>query len=145
TAVQPLSDCSPAIDAIPPAEDDTGETSDQRGGPRPLDGNDCASPPRNGFDIGAFEQDPNGALFGFESATAWASSAPLTLTSAHATQGRFGMAVGGSGYRTLTSTPLRTPIRSLTSKIALDAFVPGNQPNPFWLGAVQMSANCPSA
>jgi hypothetical protein len=33
----------------------------------------------------------------------------------------------------------------LTSTLKLDVFVPGNQPNPYWLGAVQAYATCASA
>jgi hypothetical protein len=135
TQVRPLLAGSPAIDAIPL----NGTTDvDQRNFPRPQG---------NGFDMGAFELgvNPNAAIFGFESLTAWTSTAPLSLDSVRKTQGSFGLAVGGSNYRFLTSAPLTTPLSPLTATLLLDVFVPGNQPNPFWLGAVQMFASCPSA
>lgn len=135
TQVRPLLTGSPAIDAIPL----NGSTDvDQRNFPRPQGA---------GFDMGAFELgvNSNAAIFGFESLTAWTSSAPLSLDGARKTQGSFGMAVGGSGYRFLTSAPLTTPLSPLTATLLLDVFVPGNQPNQFWFGSVQMFASCPSA
>jgi parallel beta-helix repeat protein len=135
TQVRPLLTGSPAIDAIPL---DGSTDVDQRNFPRPQGA---------GFDMGAFELgvNSNAAIFGFESLTAWTSSAPLSLDGARKTQGSFGMAVGGSGYRFLTSAPLTTPLSPLTATLLLDVFVPGNQPNQFWFGSVQMFASCPSA
>jgi hypothetical protein len=53
--------------------------------------------------------------------------------------------VGGSGYRTLRSSALKTPLLPSTTALRLDVFVPPNQPNPSWFGAVQMYATCASA
>jgi hypothetical protein len=36
-------------------------------------------------------------------------------------------------------------LQGVTSKMALDIYVPSGPSNPFWLGAVQLYANCPSA
>jgi hypothetical protein len=44
----------------------------------------------------------------------------------------------------LKSANLTTPLLPLSSKIALDLFIPGNQPNPSSLGTVAMSVACPS-
>jgi parallel beta-helix repeat protein len=135
TQVRPLLPGSRAIDAIPL----TGSTDvDQRNFPRPQGA---------GFDMGAFELgvNSNASIFGFEPVTTWTSSAPLSLDGTRKTQGSFGMAVGSSGYRLLTSAPLTTPLSPLTATLLLDFFLPGNQPNPFWFGSVQMFASCPSA
>jgi hypothetical protein len=142
TAVHPLLNGSGAIDRIPPTVLGTSST-DQRNFPRPQDGNDGAS--RTGFDIGAYEQGPNEPLMGFELQGTWTSSAPLTLTATQKTQGLFGLNVGGSGYRVLTSAPLKTPLLPLGSTLSLDFFLPSGQPNPWWFGAVQAYASCPSA
>ena len=86
------------------------------------------------------------SLLGFESLQYWASSqATLSLDGTLHTQGCFGMDVGGSGYRTLNSGPLQTPIAGTTSTLALDTYIPPQQPNPSYLGAVQMCLTCPSA
>lgn len=91
-------------------------------------------------------QTPQQALLGFESTQYWTSTqAPLTLDGVHHTQGCFGLDVGGSGYRTINSTQIQTPIAGTTSVLALDVFVPPNQPNPSFLGAIQMYLSCPSA
>jgi hypothetical protein len=85
-------------------------------------------------------------LLGFESLDDWTSTqASLALTSALHTQGCFGTAIGGSGYRTLNSRPFSTPLAGTTSSLSLDVFVPPNQPNQFWLGAIQMYLSCPPA
>jgi hypothetical protein len=50
------------------------------------------------------------------------------------------------GYRTLiTTSAFATPLAGTSGKLALDLFIPGAQPNPYWLGAIQMYASCPSA
>jgi hypothetical protein len=128
---------SPAIDAAI-----GGETFDQRGQPRPIDGNRDGS---SLFDFGAVEYDPNVQLFGFEAVADWSSPAALSLDAARKTQGLVGLRVGGSGFRTVTSAPLRTPPAMFSSTLRLDFFLPPNQPNSFWFGAVQMHASCPSA
>ena len=85
-------------------------------------------------------------LLGFESLDDWSSTqVSLALTSALHTQGCFGIAIGGSGYRTISSRPFSTPLAGTTSSLSLDVFVPPNQPNQSWLGAIQMYLSCPSA
>jgi hypothetical protein len=89
---------------------------------------------------------PIQSLFGFEDLSLWTSSqATLSLSGTELTQGCFGMNVAGSGFMTLTSGHFVTPVPGVTSHLALDVFVPPNQPNPSYLGAVQMYFSCPSA
>ena len=89
---------------------------------------------------------PLANLLGFETTQYWTSpQAPLSITGSRKTQGCFALQVGGSGFRTVQSAPFRTPLAGVTSTIAVDVFVPANQPNPSWLGAVQLYLNCPSA
>lgn len=88
---------------------------------------------------------PTQQLLGFESLQFWKSNqVTLSLDANNRTQGCFGMDVSGSGYRTLSSTPFQTPLPGTTSKLGLDVFIPTGQPNPFWLGAVQMYLSCPA-
>jgi hypothetical protein len=85
-------------------------------------------------------------ILGFEDATLWQSSqSSLALSVRAATQGCYAVDVPGSGYRVLNSAILPTPLQGTTSTLGLDFFVPTNPPNPYWLGAVQMYATCPSA
>jgi hypothetical protein len=84
-------------------------------------------------------------LLGFETTQYWSSSqVALSLTATRKTQGCFAIQVGGSGFRTLDSSAFATPLPGATSTLALDVFVPANQPNPSWLGAVQTYLSCPA-
>jgi hypothetical protein len=89
---------------------------------------------------------PLANLLGFETTQYWTSpQAPLSVTGTRKTQGCFGLQVGGSGYRTINSAPFVTPLSGVTSTIGIDVFIPASQPNPSWLGAVQLYLTCPSA
>ena len=85
-------------------------------------------------------------LLGFEDLALWHSSqATLALSARNPTQGCQAIDVNGTNYRLLNSSLFATPLPGTTSNLALDVFVPPNQPNPFYFGAVQMFASCPSA
>jgi len=85
-------------------------------------------------------------LFGFEDVGDWTSSqATLSLSPSLHTQGCYGINVVGSGYMVANSAAFATPLSGIRSTIGLDVFVPTGQPNPYWLGAVQLYASCPSA
>ena len=84
-------------------------------------------------------------LFGFEDPEPWKSSqANLSLSEGRHTQGCFGLAVAGSGYMVVTGATFASPVAGATNKLGLDVFIPTGQPNPYWLGAVQLYASCPS-
>ncbi len=86
------------------------------------------------------------SLLGFETTQYWTSpQAPLSVTGSRKTQGCFGLEVGASGYRTVNSAAFVTPLLGVTSQVGIDVFIPANQPNPSWLGAVQLYLTCPSA
>ena len=87
------------------------------------------------------------SIFGFESGADWSGQGfPLTIVSSPKTEGFFALAVGSSGFRELFSIPFSTSIlQGITSKLALDVYIPTGPSNPYWLGAVQLYANCPSA
>gem|GEM_PF-2763732 len=73
------------------------------------------------------------SVFDMENIQNWSSGDALLSLSPNRTAGNNSLQVEGGGYMLLTST------------LKLDVFVPGNQPNPYWMGAVQMYAECPSA
>jgi hypothetical protein len=84
-------------------------------------------------------------LFGFEDVLPWTSSqAALSLATTPVTQGCGALAVRGQGYMTIAGGTFTT--RGLATNVAasVDLFIPGHQPNPFWLGALQMYLTCPS-
>jgi len=92
------------------------------------------------------DQTPLQQLLGFETTADWSSQqVQVALTTSRRTQGCFGLEVGGANFRTVNSTKFATPLPGTTGTLALDVFNPGNPPNPFWLGAVQMYLSCPSA
>jgi hypothetical protein len=86
------------------------------------------------------------SVLGMENEQNWNSADAVLSSSPNRTEGSGSLKVEGGGYMLLTSAPLRTAdIAGETSTLRLDIFVPGNQPNPYWMGAVQMYAECPSA
>lgn len=87
----------------------------------------------------------NADILGFEDPYDWTttvSGIPVGIDSRH-TQGRFSVSVKAKNY-----VPLNGPKFELTSSLGsnlrLDFFLPSQQPNPWWLGAVQLYVNCPS-
>jgi hypothetical protein len=84
-------------------------------------------------------------VFGFESPTWTSSQATLALTATRRTQGCFGLDVQSKGYVTISSPTFQTSglAGGATNRVALDLFIPGNPPNPSWLGAVQLYLTCP--
>jgi hypothetical protein len=84
------------------------------------------------------------SVLGFESTQQWSSSAPLSLNTAYRTDGQRSLNVGGGGYRTLTSAVLPGSVVGGKREILVDVFVPENQPDPYYAGAVQTFLTCPS-
>jgi hypothetical protein len=84
-------------------------------------------------------------LFGFESDTLWTSTASLEMVPTPVTQGCAALGFNGSGYQTINGAPFSTSKVSVKNALSVDLFVPGNQPNPNWLGALQLYLTCPSA
>jgi hypothetical protein len=87
-------------------------------------------------------------VFGFENAADWSPGNPgpvLGLSSTHS-QGSFSLAVNPSpstNWNPVVSVPLST-LPAISSTIDIDVMLPLQQPNPYWLGAVQMYITCPS-
>jgi hypothetical protein len=71
---------------------------------------------------------------------AWTSTAPLGFDTTQKTQGAASLVVNASGNVVVNSAPFGTAeVLRVGTKLALDVFVPATQPNPSWLGDVQMS------
>lgn len=71
----------------------------------------------------------------------------LSDVTGNQTEGEGAMSVDASGYVRLDSLPFSTwELPVIGSQLLLDVFVPpAGQPNPFWLGAVQLYVTIPSA
>ena len=87
-------------------------------------------------------------VMGFETAGAWSTTtvgAVLAQSSTHS-QGASSLSIHPSnknGYTPIASVPLTT-LSGVSTVLALDIMLPTQQPNPRWLGTVQMYLNCPS-
>src|SRR5215471_15207993 len=85
-------------------------------------------------------------LFSFEDKTQWsAPSATVSSVTSPITNGCAALGVNGKGFFTITGAPFNTtPIANPPSRLWVDLFIPNSQPNPFWTGALQVYATCPS-
>lgn len=93
----------------------------------------------------ALQPEAEDALRGFESAQQWSSdNADLTLNTAYATDGEASLDVAGSGYMVVVGSDM--PVSNFADKdeITVDVFIPEEQPNPYWVGAVQTFLTCSS-
>jgi hypothetical protein len=52
--------------------------------------------------------------------------------------------VSGQGYIPITGGAFTTSAVTTNAAASVDLFIPGNQPNPSYLGALQMYLSCPS-
>jgi hypothetical protein len=85
-------------------------------------------------------------LFGFEEVQSWSSSqAQLSLVTAPVREGCGALGVRGQGYMPVASDPFSTRGLATAAALSVDLFIPNGQPNPSWLGALQMYLSCPSA
>jgi hypothetical protein len=105
--------------------------------------------PKGGGDVAVVGRAlSNGDVTGFEVASSWsttAAGAVLATAPAH-TQGTASLAVRPSNsnpYVALASASIGT-LAEVSNTLALDIMLPTQQPNPAWLGAVQLYVTCPS-
>lgn len=96
------------------------------------------------------EPDTVNQVMGFEDPGLWhfilGSNGTLTGNGDHTTEGAGSMQIGGNGYQQFQSVNLNTDqIIPTSSNLKLDIFVGSTQPNPDWVGQVQLYINCPSA
>jgi hypothetical protein len=84
-------------------------------------------------------------LFGFEDVQDWTSSqANLLLVTNPVTQGCGALGVQGQGYMPIKGGTFVTAGLPVSAALSTDLFIPNNQPNQSWLGALQMYLSCPS-
>jgi hypothetical protein len=88
-----------------------------------------------------------GNVFGFEITSGWSVSVgSISVDTVSKTQGNASVNFSGGGSQEIISTDLKTvEITGETSVLKLDIFVGTTQPNPYWVGNLQLSVNCPSA
>ena len=74
------------------------------------------------------------------------SGTSVTYDSNIFTEGAASLVVAGSGYRVIESAAFRTADwLQVGSKLAVDVYVPPSQPNPSWLGSLDLFLNIPAA
>jgi hypothetical protein len=84
-------------------------------------------------------------LFGFEDVQRWTSTqAALSLVTSPVTQGCGALGVSGQGYIPIAGGTFTTSGLTKNAAASVDLFIPGNQPNQSYLGALQMYLSCPS-
>lgn len=90
----------------------------------------------------------NDVVLGFEAAGAWSTTttgATLAQSTVHS-QGGASLSIkpsSSNGYTPLVSVPLST-LAQVSSVLAVDVMLPSYQPNPQWLGTMQVTLNAPS-
>jgi hypothetical protein len=88
---------------------------------------------------------PIARLFGFEDPLSWsATNSTLSLVTSPVTQGCGALGISGSGYLPINGASFPTSSVSPNNALSVDLFIPSNQPNQFYLGALQMYLSCPS-
>ena len=87
------------------------------------------------------------AVFSMESLWTWQSpTIGLAQSTTLKTEGLGGLSAEGSGYFKVLSYPMKTTdIANETSKMHVDFYLPPDQPNPYWKGALQLVVNSSSA
>jgi len=88
---------------------------------------------------------PRDRLFGFEDPQSWSSSnSSLSLVTSPVTQGCGALGVAGQNFIQITGAPFTTAGLTVTPGLSVDLFIPNNQPNPFFIGNLQVLLSCPS-
>ncbi|MBC7771761.1 MAG: hypothetical protein H7210_04635, partial [Pyrinomonadaceae bacterium] len=88
---------------------------------------------------------PQRRLFGFEDPLDWTSGAArVSLVTSPVTQGCGALGIEGQHYMPIAGGRFSTVGLTVGQAITTDLFIPSNQPNPYWLGALQMYLTCPS-
>ncbi len=86
-------------------------------------------------------------VFSFDTASDWSSTtADLRAEGTEITQGTASLGVLASGYAEISSRAFDpAELGAVSSVLSVDVFVPDEQPNPYWMGALQAYATCPAA
>lgn len=87
-------------------------------------------------------------IMGFENSDLWffifGSTGVLSNNTLH-TEGSVSLNIAGNGFQQFSSPNINTTLIGPQSKFDVDIFVGTNQPNPDWIGQLQLYINCPSA
>lgn len=88
-------------------------------------------------------------VLGFESADAWGpisweNNPIIKVLSTDSKEGSSSLAITADGYRTLISGPVDQSVIGGTGAIRWWMKVSSSQPNPWWMGQVQIYLECPS-
>src|SRR3954469_3714459 len=82
-------------------------------------------------------------ILGFESTADWsATTGSLSLSSNHV-EGAKSLAVANSGNAVISSLPISS-LGAVGDKLTLDLLLPVAQPNPNWMGTLQLVIESPS-
>lgn len=90
----------------------------------------------------ALGETQNDLVMGFESPSFWTASAGPLGKSSNVSQGLFSLSTHPVNYTTFTSRRLSS--LGAFRGVAVDLLMPATQPNPFWLGAIQLFVSAPS-
>jgi FtsP/CotA-like multicopper oxidase with cupredoxin domain len=87
----------------------------------------------------------NEDILGFEDPNDWISTVASIQpgVSTNRRQGRLSVSLAAKGFVELRGRQFKLTA-GLPTNISLDFFLPSQQPNPYWFGAVQLYADCPS-
>lgn len=93
----------------------------------------------------ADDADDNGCpdsldVFSFDDATLWSRG---TGVASPRTEGTGALSVTAVGWTPIESDPFGGDGLVPTADLAVDVYVPGDPPNPYWLGDLQMHVHCP--
>ncbi|MFC1642261.1 hypothetical protein ACFL5O_06185, partial [Myxococcota bacterium] len=86
-------------------------------------------------------------LLNFESLDDWSGDLDvMTQETEFRTQGTAALGIEGSGYALVQSRPFvaAEEIGSATDQLSVDVLIPSAQPDPHWLGALQLYVTCPA-
>lgn len=105
--------------------------------------------PRSQFHTPSPETHPlaTNSFLSFENAGDWTSqNAPTRRVTDRTTDGAAALGVTGRGYSVVTSRAFSTTeLRTVGTEMGLDVYIPDPQPNPYWIGQVQLFLTCPTA
>lgn len=87
------------------------------------------------------------AVFSLEQVWVWETTAGgLALSPSLKTEGQAGLRPDGSGYFKVSHLRMKTTaISGETGRMRVDFHLPPDQPNPYWMGSIQLFVDCPSA
>ena len=87
-------------------------------------------------------------ILGFEDSNLWSfihgSSGLLINNPQYYTEGEKSIGIEGNGFQYISTSDMNTNIIDEKAKLQVDIYLGSNQPNPYWIGQLQLIVNCPS-